>query len=218
MSRSFEARTRASLLLAAGDPGNENARAEFAACYGEIVLRWCRRKEGLGDADREDVAQTVMTRLFRLLPTYEYSPDKPFRKLLSRMVNQVVTDIYRERKRRPGTRGSGDSRVLGRLESEPAPDDPEVDDLVQALSERMGQVRRVQEVCDRVRRRVRPHNWQAFWLTTVEGLEGSEVAARLGMSRAAVPMAKYRVIKMIREELGESGGHEEPGAARDEGE
>jgi RNA polymerase sigma-70 factor (ECF subfamily) len=217
MALSFEARTRASLLLAAGDPGNERARAEFATCYGEIIRRWCRRKKGLPEADREDVAQAVITRLFRLLPAYTYSPAKPFRNLLSRMVNQVVADVYRERKRRPGTWGSGDSRVLRRLDAQPAPDDPEVDDLARALSDRMGQVRRVQAACERVRGRVKPHNWQAFWLTTVEGLEGADVAARLGMSKAAVPMAKYRVIKMIRGELDGAGGQEESGASSDEG-
>jgi RNA polymerase sigma-70 factor (ECF subfamily) len=82
----------------------------------------------------------------------------------------------------------------------------------------MDQVRRVQEACERVRGRVKPHNWQAFWLTTIEGLEGLDVAARLGMSKAAVPMAKYRVIKMIREELDRASGQEESGASSDEGE
>jgi DNA-directed RNA polymerase specialized sigma24 family protein len=132
------------------------------------------------------------------------------------MVKQVVTDVFRERKRRPGTRGSGKTEVLGLLEGEPAPVDTDVDDLVGALSSRMHEVRRVQEACDRVRKRVKEHNWDAFWLSTVEGLEGSEVAARLGISRAAVPMAKYRVIKMIREELGAADGLAQTGTPGDE--
>ena len=45
---------------------------------------------------------------------------------------------------------------------------------------------------------MKPHNWQAFWLTTVEGESVAEVAHRLGMTRDAVTVAKYRIIKMIR--------------------
>ena len=46
-----------------------------------------------------------------------------------------------------------------------------------------GQVERDQrlhEACERVRRRVEPQTWQAFWLTTVEGEPVEAVAERLG--------------------------------------
>jgi RNA polymerase sigma-70 factor (ECF subfamily) len=205
MTTTFEDRTRASLILAAGDPHNERARAAFVACYGDLIRGWCRRK-GLQGADQDDVAQTVLRRIFERLPAFSYDPSKRFRGLLYAAVGRAVVDLYRERKRRPGGRGSGDSGVLSRLHAVPDPD--AVEDLVGELSEQMERNQRVNDACERVRARVEPHTWQAFWLTVVEGLTGPEAAARLAMNKTAVLVCKHRVIKMIREEVGVAAGGE----------
>jgi RNA polymerase sigma-70 factor (ECF subfamily) len=209
MGTTLEDRTRASLLLDAGDPRNQERRAEFVDRYAPVIRGWCQRR-GLQPADQEDVAQTVLCRLFQVLPTFEYDPRRRFRGLLYRAVSRAVADIFRERARRPGGRGSGDTRVQGRLDAEPAPDDPDVEDLVRGLGEQIEFDQRVRAACARVRGRVEPHTWQAFWLTVVEGMGGAEAAERLGMRRAAVPVAKHRVLKLIRRELGDDAG---PGAA-----
>ena len=43
--------------------------------------------------------------------------------------------------------------------------------------------------------------WQAFWLTAVQGKSGKEVAAVLGMTTAAVYLAKRRVMARLKEEI-----------------
>ena len=45
--------------------------------------------------------------------------------------------------------------------------------------------------------------WQAFWLTTVEGIPTSEVAEKLAMQTGAIRQAKFRVLQRIREEFGD---------------
>ena len=45
--------------------------------------------------------------------------------------------------------------------------------------------------------------WQAFWLTAVEDRAAGDVALELGMSPGAVRVAKSRVLRRLREELGE---------------
>ena len=45
--------------------------------------------------------------------------------------------------------------------------------------------------------------WQAFWRVTVEGQDTAEVAAQLGISANGVRQAKSRVLRRLREELGE---------------
>ena len=57
------------------------------------------------------------------------------------------------------------------------------------------------EAMARVRVRVQPHTWQAFHLLAVEGRSGAEAAARLGMTVAAVFVARSKVQKMAREEI-----------------
>ena len=45
--------------------------------------------------------------------------------------------------------------------------------------------------------------WQAFWLTAAQGHAAPEAADRLGMTPAAVRKAKSRVLRRLRDELGD---------------
>jgi RNA polymerase sigma-70 factor (ECF subfamily) len=45
--------------------------------------------------------------------------------------------------------------------------------------------------------------WQAFWRMAVDNRTSAEVAGELGMTTNAVRMAKSRVLRRLREELGE---------------
>jgi RNA polymerase sigma-70 factor (ECF subfamily) len=56
---------------------------------------------------------------------------------------------------------------------------------------------------DLVRSEFADRTWQAFWLVVVEGGLPAEVARQLGMTLAAVYMAKSRVLGRLRQELGE---------------
>jgi DNA-directed RNA polymerase specialized sigma24 family protein len=52
-----------------------------------------------------------------------------------------------------------------------------------------------------VRQRVQPQTWEAFRLTTLEGLRGAETAARLGVKLTLVFKAKSNVRKLLQEEI-----------------
>ena len=65
--------------------------------------------------------------------------------------------------------------------------------------------------------RVQPRTWGAYELTAVEGVSGAEAAARLGMSVAAVFMAKANVLRMLREETQDLDERSLPRAARGAG-
>ena len=53
-------------------------------------------------------------------------------------------------------------------------------------------------VMELVRRDCSEKAWQMFWMTTVDGLAASEVAARFGVTSAAVRVAKARVLNKLR--------------------
>ena len=212
MSMKSDDRTRISLLRAAGDAANHEAREAFAECYGGLIRDWCRGR-GLQDADQEDVAQTIVCELLEKLPTFKYDPKQRFRGLLNTMVRHAIADLYRAGIRRPGDRGSGDTGVRGLLDMVPAPDDTAVTELARKLARQMARDQRIHVACQRVRRRVEPHTWQAFWLTTVEGKPVAVVAERLGMTKGAVPVAKLRVTRMIRSEVEGQAGCEGRSAA-----
>src|SRR5262249_39095587 len=145
-------------------------------------------------------------RLFEKLPAFEYDPGRRFRDWLHRLVQNAVADHWRRRQRRPGDHGRGGTEVRRALESLPAPREDAIAEVVRELDERVDEDRRALAACERVRGRVADPTWRAFWLTTVEGLKGREVAGRLGLAITAVHMAKSRVLRMIREELGVTRG------------
>ena len=60
--------------------------------------------------------------------------------------------------------------------------------------------RRILEV---VRLEFEERTWQAFWRTTIAGRTPKEVGSELAMSQGAVRVAKSRVLRRLREELGE---------------
>ena len=59
----------------------------------------------------------------------------------------------------------------------------------------------LEEAERRVRRRVAPHTWEAYRLTAIEGLSGTDAAARLGMKATAVFVSRGRVTEQLQREI-----------------
>ena len=54
-----------------------------------------------------------------------------------------------------------------------------------------------------------PVTWQAFWLSSIEGLPGRDVAEKLGLTVAAVYLAKGRVMTRLKDQVKLLVGEEE---------
>ena len=61
----------------------------------------------------------------------------------------------------------------------------------------------VRRVLEQVREHFSDQTWSAFWRTAVDAQPAVEVAEELSMSAVAVRVAKSRVLRRLREELGE---------------
>ena len=84
--------TRASLLSRVRDGANDRAWREFSDQYGELILRYCRRR-GLQQMDAEDVRQLVLMGLSRSLRSggFRYAPGKGrFRDYLGATVRHAI--------------------------------------------------------------------------------------------------------------------------------
>jgi RNA polymerase sigma-70 factor (ECF subfamily) len=174
------------------DPTNQAAWGAFVEHYGPRIYDWCRRWR-LQEADAQDVTQNVLLRLAEKMRTFVYDPSRSFRAWLKTLTHHAWSD-FQEARRRPGL-GSGDSQVALLLDSVEARED-----LVRRLEEEFDR-ELLEEAMLRVRLRVQPQTWQAFALTALEGLSGTEAGERIPMSVGQVFVAKRRVQKMIQEEL-----------------
>ena len=190
-SKNSECGSRTSIRLLRrlrAQPTDQAAWAEFAARYGKMIYGWCRRWN-LQHADAADVTQAVLLKVARKMRTFVYDPSRSFRGWLKTLTHHAWQDLVARRRQQAA--GGGEER----LQSLEAREDP----VVAAWTVPDHEV--LASAMSRVRQRVKPHTWQAFRLSALEGLSGPEAAARLGVPLAAVYKAKSNVQKLLQEEV-----------------
>jgi RNA polymerase sigma-70 factor (ECF subfamily) len=65
----------------------------------------------------------------------------------------------------------------------------------------VGQVYR--RAVEQVRSEFEDRTWQAFWLVAIEGRAPADLIETMGMSPAAIRQAKSRVLRRLKQEMGE---------------
>ena len=191
--------TQASLFPALFRPDSrEAAWRTLAGRYGPLVARWGRARR-LQPAAIDDLTQEVLVRLHRALPEFRYDPRRGrFRSYLRTVVENTIRDLRRAEGRR-GLPGFGGSAVAEALRRVPASEDRV---LAEELSSRVeADDARLRRAVERVKGRVEPHTWRAFWRTEVESAGVAETAEELGLLKGSVHKARSRVRKMLREEF-----------------
>ena len=186
--------TRPSLLVRIRDAGDGQAWSQFVEIYGPLVYGFAR-KHGLQDADAADLTQDILGAVAGAVGRLDYDPRRgSFRGWLFTVVRNRLRDFLARPRRL--WQGSGDSGARALLEEHPAPEE----DLAASWDQ---EYRRqlLAWAAERVRGGVQESTWQAFWQTAVEGKAGQEVARALGMTVAAVYLAKSRVMARLKEEI-----------------
>ena len=185
--------TSPSLLVRIRDADDHMAWSQFVAVYGPLVYGFAR-KHGLQDADAADLTQDVLRNVARSARRLEYDPQKgSFRGWLFTVVRNELRSFLRGRRRQ--VQGSGDTDVQSLLREQPAPDDE------RRLWEQEHQTRLFHWAAEQVRGEVQEATWRAFQMTAVDGKSGQEAAAALGLSVAAVYLAKSRVMARLKEHI-----------------
>ena len=166
--------------------------------YSPLIYRWCRRAGVVAD-DAADVLQEVLAAVMRHVSDFRRDgPHDSFTAWLATITRSKVCDHYRRRHGRAEARGGTTAqRQMAEIPQPPEPSHETIRPDAEAaacLSRR---------VLDMIRAEFEPGTWQAFWRTAVEGQSPALVAEDLQMSTAAVYMAKSRVLRRLRQALGE---------------
>jgi RNA polymerase sigma-70 factor (ECF subfamily) len=182
--------TRASLLRRVGNVADQQAWAEFDRVYRRLILAVARRR-GLNDAEAEDIAQETLRTLVRVMPRFEYAPERcRFRGWLRQQADRRITDYLRRQPQdvvSPVT--TDDTRRTATVERVPDPASLEPDRLWEEEWRRSV----IHLALDKLRRSVRPLHYQAFYLHAIKGRTSWQVARDLGMGVARVYLLKHRV-------------------------
>src|SRR4051812_24711188 len=184
--------TRLSLLVRLRDARDGGAWSQFVDLYAPLVYGFAR-KHGLQDADAADLTQDVLQAVSGAIRKLDYDPRRgSFRGWLFTVVRNKLRNFLAAQKR-PG-RGTGDSDAQRRLQELPARDEDQAAWWDQEYERRV-----VAWAAEQVRGHFQPSTWQAFWQTAVEGQAAPKVAPALGLSVAAVYLAKGRVMARLKE-------------------
>jgi RNA polymerase sigma-70 factor (ECF subfamily) len=163
--------------------------------YRPLVSHWCRRASVQGH-DAEDVIQEVFAAAAAAL--HEFRRDRPgdtFRGWLGAITRNQISLHYRRSQLRPQAEGS--SGIRDRMQDIPDPfsqSDPAEQAEVDQLYRR---------AFDLIRGEIEERSVQMFWLTVIEGRSSAAVAEEMGVSANAVRQARSRVLRRLKQEVGD---------------
>lgn len=179
--------TRPSLLLRLRQFDDAAAWSEFLSLYGPAVFGYFRRR-GLQEADAVDETQEVFRCVAGFIGRFDYQPETGrFRAWLFTIVSRQLLKFHQRRDKLPL---ADNSSALDEL---PAADSSEDADWEESVRRRMFDI-----ALEQVRTQVNETTYLAFRLTAIDGVTGEEAATRLGVTRAAVYLARGRVLARLR--------------------
>jgi RNA polymerase sigma-70 factor (ECF subfamily) len=163
--------------------------------YRPLVLFWCTRG-GVAVDDTEDVAQGVFAAAAADLRALRHDrPGDTFRGWLRVVTrNQVALHFRRNRERVRAEGGSGAWEKLASV----------ADPLAVAGEDEQAEINQLhRRAVEQVRGEFEERTWQAFWMTAVEGRSPADLAVELATTPTAVRQAKSRVLRRLKQEMGE---------------
>lgn len=177
---------------------NAEAWGRLVRLYTPLVYYWCQ-KQGVAADDIPDVVQEVFKSVAQNVDRFrKEGAQDSFRGWLRVITRNKSFDVHRRQSHEP--RGEGGTIALRKLEAIPAPEHEDAEEEPADEEERSILFRQALEI---IRSEFRENTWKAFWQVVVEGRAPSDVAADLKMSAGAVRVAKCRVLRRLRLELGE---------------
>lgn len=187
--------TSISLLRMAREQSPE-AWNRLMALYGPLVEFWCRRW-GAQESDVEDIRQEVFRAVAGALGKFRRDrPGDTFRGWLRVISRRKFLDFCRRQQNLQ--EGRGGSSAYWHLLQVP---DPEKDTSADDPPDEVARLHR--RALDMVRSQFEKKTWDAFWRCAMESESPKEVAAALGMTPVAVRQAKSRVLRRLRDEMGD---------------
>lgn len=173
----------------------QDAWGRMLHLYTPLVHAWCHH-QGVHGADADDITQEVFQAVVAGLNHFQKDrPGDTFRGWLRGIARHKLVDFFR----RKGTQPEAEGGTAAGLQLQQVPQ-PEVN-LPEESHEQLGELYR--RAIELVQSEFEANSWRAFCRTAVDGQSPADVADELGMSAAAVRMAKSRVLHRLKQEIGD---------------
>ena len=164
--------------------------------YGPLILYWIRR-QGLSEHDAADVLQDVFAGVATSIPRFQRSQQGSFRAWLWVITRNHLARFFRSRAASVQAAGGTQAWLNLANLAEALSDDPDEHTARPVLNELY------QRGLQLVRSEFEDRSWQIFWLTVVDQVATADVAVQFGITANGVRQIKSRILRRLREVLGE---------------
>jgi RNA polymerase sigma factor (sigma-70 family) len=198
--------TRHSLLVRLKDLGDQASWQEFFETYWRLIYN-VAFKAGLTDAESQEVVQETIISVARKIPEFKADPARgSFSAWLMRLTRWRIADQFRKRST-PGqwfghsaadkSTAFAEDTSTDALERIPDPGGLALESVWQVEWEKHV----LDAALDRVKRKVKPRQYQMFDMHVMQKLSVLETARTLQASVASVYMARHRTLRLLRREI-----------------
>lgn len=167
---------------------------QFVPLFGPLIYAWCRRA-GLSRTDAGDLVQEVLLKTWQAIDSFSVRETGSFRGWLRVITRNALLDHFRKQGSRPLAVG-GDTFQI-ELEQLPAV----VDQSTQLLGHDLRLLAR--RALDLLEHSFPEESRLLFELTVMQSLSAREAAAAMGTTPGAVRKAKSRLLRRLRDILGD---------------
>lgn len=192
-------RTRYSLLGRIKNWDDAESWQEFFDVYWKLIHRTASHS-GLTASEVSDVVQETILSVAKGIAKFRCDPSAgSFKAWLLKVTRRRIVDQYR--KRPPFSCQTPQQNTAGRktdlIERLPDPNQLDLDTIWEAQWE--GNL--LDAALERMKRRVKPAQFQLFDLNVTKNWPVSKICEKLGVSRTQVYLAKHRISRLLKKEV-----------------
>jgi RNA polymerase sigma-70 factor (ECF subfamily) len=191
--------TRDSLLSRLKNREDQDSWQDFFDTYWKLVYG-VAIKAGLTEQEAQEAVQETVITVARRIPEFKYDPAVcSFKTWLLNLTRWRITDQLR--KRRPELvgfhRSSSDTARTATIDRIPDPASVDLD----TVWEKQWEEHLLAAAIGKVKRRVKPEQYQMFDLCVFKQWPIKKIASQLGVSQGRVYLARHRIAAMLKQEV-----------------
>lgn len=202
--------TRTSLLSRLKNWDDQESWKEFFDTYWKMLYSVARRA-GLREAEAQDVVQEAIVGVAKKMPNFHYDPALgSFKSWLMLIIRRRIIDYFRKRGKAAPRSASGSDPApspfrgdaasatrTGTMERIPDPDGEQI----HRIYEEEWKHHIFEAALERIKQQVDYEEFQVFDCYAMKGWPPEQVAKTLNVTMSFVYNAKYRLTKLIKEEV-----------------
>jgi len=189
--------TRRSLLGRLKNWEDQVSWSDFFNRYWRLIYSTAR-KAGLNDAEAQDAVQDTILGVVENIKDFQYDRKRcTFKSWLMLLTRQRIAWQFRKRQKNiaaPFPREGAETSTVARI---PNPAEP----VLESIWDEEWRKNILSAALERIKRQVKPRQFQMFELYTLENWPVKDVAATLQVSAMQVYLAKHRISRLLQTEI-----------------